>query len=102
MTYRCNKSFKCWDGKFYYYGEKINDSHYALLTDLEKRNFSKIEIEETSFQYPESSLTVFPDTQQSNFDTPSFGMDFNSDSTNDSSFDYGSGDTGGAGSSGDY
>jgi len=110
MTYKCIRSFKALNGSQFYYGEKISSMVYWTLRQQDQKNFDKIEEEvepvipkrESTDSYFNSTLYSTPDftdSSQSNYD---FGSSNNSSSDSSPSVDYGGGDSGGAGSSGDY
>jgi uncharacterized membrane protein YgcG len=111
MQYKCIRSFKAIDGSQFYYGEKISSMVYWTLRQQDQRNFQKVEEEEPVIPKREStdsyfnttlySVPDFPDTPQSN---SNFEIDTGGSQDSDSSrtIDYGGGDSGGAGATGDY
>jgi uncharacterized membrane protein YgcG len=108
-SYKCIRSFKsAGKGSFFYYGEKIAELTYKAMSSLEKRNFEEIVpqkekiIEDSDSSNYDSSFTDFEtlnilddETPQSNFDIPDTSS-FNSD------FDFGGGNSGGGGATGDW
>ena len=102
--YICNQSFKAKDGKFYSYGEKIHEARFKLLSNFEQRKFSKAEKVNSYSPKATDDSFDFLDSQKSNYDVPTTDWDSTSFNCNDTNqdFDFGGGDSGGAGASGDY
>lgn len=108
MIYKCIRSFKAKDGKSYYYGEKISESRYNLLTVGEARNFQKIE--EQIPQKKNDAVALDMPTEIFSGIVPDSIIDMAIDSVNshddfiDSTpnVDYGGGDSGGGGATGDW
>lgn len=104
--YKCINPFFSHSGKQYYYGNKISQSQYLILPPSEQRNFIQDYEDEGRVSSGSNYDTSSSDTSWLyNIDTsPSSDYSSGSDSGSDSSsnFDFGGGDTGGGGVSGDW
>jgi hypothetical protein len=107
MTYKCIRSFKsAGKGSFFYYGEKIAELTYKALSQLEKWNFEEIVpqkekiIEDSDLTNSDSPFTDFETLHILDNETPQSNFDIDTPDT--SNLDFGGGDTGGGGATGDY
>ena len=99
--YKAKFSFTSNTGKYYHGGQVISSVQYSSLPHHEQSNFSKLEEDEPS-TYSTISTPYIDYTSDVSTDSSIFGNDNYDVSSSDNSFDFGGGDSGGAGSSGDW
>lgn len=107
MTYRCHNSFiSNYGGKHYVVGSEIGEREYSNLNDEEQKNFTQIL---TAGYAPgivtdeaNSGMHGLSEDSQSLIENDSPPSQDSYSPPEDNSFDFGGGDTGGAGASDDY
>jgi uncharacterized membrane protein YgcG len=96
--YKCNESFTSVTGRYYSVGEEISVAHYGTLPDGEAKHFTYVGSSSASESSRDgdsfSPMVSMSTTSTESFDTTS--------SETTQSFDFGGGDSGGAGATGDF